>query len=357
MRLYLWQSYFLRELGKSLLFTLIAFYGLYIIIDSANQMGSWRHHQFSIGWQQWCWYYVCEFLYRADVLLPFAFLLASLRTLITLNGQGELTALLCSGISMKRLLHPFLACALLITGLLYLNGEYGMPTAIRTLKTWQGLKNKRPLHNDSVQEIALSDSSRLLYREYDADNHRFNDLFWIKSGDHIIRMRYLFNTEPTPRATWVEELQRTESGELEVVAIAEERLFPSLQHEEKSWRTAAVNAEQASLMTLWQQMTKDKGTYSYREAQFATAFYQRITLPWLCLLAIMIAAPYCMRKSRHIPTFLLYAVALFSLVAVYMLLDAMAVMGRRQIVDPAWALLMPMTVTCLLAGYHYSKLR
>lgn len=354
MPLYLWQRYFLKELIKSFIIILAAFYSLYIVIDYASHLSSWRHHGVHLSWQQSAFYYFCEFLHRADVLLPFALLVATLKTLLALNKNGELIALLSCGISLQRLLRPFLYCALALAFILYLNAEYGIPIALNQLKIKQG---KGRISSSSVYEAPLSDGTRLLYSLYNAESGALEDVYWIKSGSLIIKMQKLWLEEKPPRAIFVETLQRGYGGAFTPIASAEEQIFPNMALADGQAMAASAAPELQALSTLLQQFSNNNGGATYRGAQLITAFYQRLSMPWLSLLAIMISAPYCMQYSRYSSNLAIYAGAIFGLVACYLFLDALIVLGRRQIIDPAWAIFLPLSAISLWAFYNFIRLR
>lgn len=359
---YLWQRYFLRELAVSFCVILAAFYSLYVVIDSANQLGTWREQSQPIHSWQWVLYYLCEFLHRADVLLPFALLVATLKTLLGLHSHGELTALLCSGISLKAIVRPFLGCAVALAFLLYLNAEYGVPMALGQLKVWRAVKKKVPAAENNVQEVTLPLGGRLLYSDYDEESGQFDDVFWIVDTDHIVRMHSLLSHRQPPLGLYVEVFERQQNGHLTLVANHNELPFPSLAHSDGDWRPAVVHPELEPLSQLGRELTEQLSAsshraYTYREAHVATTFYQRLLLPWLCLLVLAIALPYCTRPGRNLPSLLIYGGALFGLVALYLLLDAVAVLGRRQVIDPLWALAFPLGCVSLIAYYQYYKLR
>ena len=62
-------------------------------------------------------YYFFQFIKRADLLLPLALLIATLKVLLAMNARGEQVALESCGLPRKKILRPFflvgLLCALL----------------------------------------------------------------------------------------------------------------------------------------------------------------------------------------------------------------------------------------------------
>jgi len=94
-----------------------------------------------------------------------------------------------------------------------------------------------------------------------------------------------------------------------------------------------------------------------KRSEILIGLASKISHPWLCLLAVLAPAPFCMRFSRQFPTFLVYAASLFGLIAIYIVIDAAHVLGRRQLLDPLYALWTPFVFFFLIFGWRYVRLR
>ena len=129
----IWERYFISETLKTFFLFLFCFYGLYVLIDYATHASSFRHYG-NYSWLDIAYYYLYELVQRANVIVPFAILLAVIRTLCNLNVHHELVALLAGGIRIHSLLRPFLLVGLFFTALLYINTEFLMPLASNKLK-------------------------------------------------------------------------------------------------------------------------------------------------------------------------------------------------------------------------------
>lgn len=350
-----WRWYILKEYFKTFFIFLGGFYALYIIIDYANQMGSLRQHQVHFSFSQWMLYYIIEFLHRADVLIPFATLLATMKTLLHLNTYHELTALLCGGISLKTVLRPFIIIGLLMTGLLYANAEWGQPWALGHLKIFHAVKHKSK--KDLIaQEALLKDGSRIIYQSYDNQQKYFEDVYWVRSFDKIIRMQKLFPYESPPKGLFVEHLDRN-NGAIMLSSFLPAEFFPDIAFASESLSSATNTPELFSLSALWTRLPSLRDPSNHKEALYLTALYQKTLFPWLCLLAVISIAPLCVKFSRKTPIFLIYATGIFGLVAFYLLLDAATVVSKRQLFSPLWALGTPLCIAYLFAGWRYYQLR
>src|SRR5688500_15371327 len=136
----IWEKYFTKEFFKTFFLFLICFYFLYVLIDYTNRASSFHYHQSRFQWGQFFSYYLAEFVIRSEVLIPFAILLGTIRTLCKLNQNNELVAMVASGIKMTTLLRPFLIIGLFFTLLMYLNNEYLLPVAARQIKYLEDAK-------------------------------------------------------------------------------------------------------------------------------------------------------------------------------------------------------------------------
>ena len=75
----IWERYFLKELFKVFFLFLFCFYGIYVLVDYATHSHSFHNYHFSF--LNIAIYYAYEFIMRMDVLIPFAILLATIKTL------------------------------------------------------------------------------------------------------------------------------------------------------------------------------------------------------------------------------------------------------------------------------------
>src|SRR5262249_36034140 len=146
-------------------------------------------------------YYLAEFISRAELLIPVALLLSTIKVLTTLNLHRELVALAVSGISLKRILRPFWITALFCTALLYINFQWGLPSAWHTITQFEERFFDAAKEESQVHSLQVKDGSYLFYRHFDAKKEHFCTLFWVESTDRIYKMESLdpFSTPPVGR--------------------------------------------------------------------------------------------------------------------------------------------------------------
>jgi lipopolysaccharide export system permease protein len=355
----IWQRYFLKELGKVFCLFLCCFYGLYVIIDYASHTSGLPGHHMQVNWKDLLLYYGYIFIARTEILIPLALLIAVVKTLCTLNVRNELVALMASGIRLKVLLRPFLFVGLFGVTTLYLNEQFFLPSALTTLQriedaTKNAKHQKRQI--TSVQNVMLEDESMMLYQSYDTAHQRFFDVYWIRSIDEIYRMKTLSPNNEAPIGRFVDHLKRDPSGRLVRAEAFKERAFPEMRFNPERLQETLTNPDLLSIVQLWHQLPKVSETYSEKESQTLVAFYWKMGIPWLCLLAAIGPMPLCVRFTRQLPIFFIYVSSIFGLITFYLILDASLIVAKRQVMEPLMALGIPFGVVMGAALYRYRAL-
>jgi len=353
----IWEKYFTKEFFKIFFLFLICFYGMYVLIDYTNRAGSF-HYQSRFQWSAFFTYYAGEFVIRSEVLIPFAILLGTIRTLCKLNQSNELIAMMASGIRMTTLLRPFLMIGLFFTLLMYFNNEYLLPVAAKQIKYLDDVRTSEKNKSSdiiSVQNVALEDNSTLLFQSYDTVRNLFFDAYWIRSADEIYRIKYLYPYTNPPTGHFVNRLVRDTQGRL--IAIEEKAIqsFPEIRFNPKTLIETITLPEDLSLSELSKKIPKK--AVSEKEARALSSFHRKIASPWLCLLAVLAPAPFCVRFSRHFPIFFVYALSIFGLVGIYLVMDASHVLARRQVFDPVWAIWTPLVAFLLVFSWRFARVR
>ncbi|HEV8052538.1 MAG TPA: LptF/LptG family permease [Parachlamydiaceae bacterium] len=351
----IWERYFLRETVKVFILFLVGFYGLYALIDYSTHASSFKHYQFSF--LDILKFYAFEFVTKMDVLVPFALLIATVKTLCSLNTHNELVALMASGIKLKRLLLPFVALGLFLTALMYFNTEVLHPMAMR-YNTKLDHSRAKAKHKKfmSIQQLSLEDNSLFIFQEYDTVANEFFDSYWVRSIDDIYRIHRLspYSVEPVGKA--VERLQRTPEGFLVLTESVPEKTFSDMHfNKEKLLETVSL-PDAHSLSELKEKLPSHGNNLSEKEAALLTTYYYKLAMPWLCLLAVLAPAPFCIRFSRTMPVFFIYSLSIFGLVAFYLIMDATFVLGERQMFPPALAIWTPFTLFFSFFGWRFLRL-
>jgi lipopolysaccharide export system permease protein len=118
----IWKKYFFKELVKVFLLFMGTFYFLYVLIDYSAHTKDF--YQVGIGFSDFVLYYLFQFTNRAEILIPIALLISTIKVMTTANMRNEILALISGGIAMKHLMRPFIFAGILCASFLYLNFQF-----------------------------------------------------------------------------------------------------------------------------------------------------------------------------------------------------------------------------------------
>lgn len=358
----IWQRYFLLELWKVFVLFISCFYFLYVLIDYSAHAKVFQNDQ--IHFLDIVSYYACQFTKRADVVVPIALMLATIKVLTTANIRHEIVALATGGISLKKIMRPFVWAALLCSTLLYLNFQFLHPLAVSRISSFEDHffkeRGKTRLRKQ-VNSLLLQDNSLLIYQKYDPEERAFFDVFWIKNGDQLCRIQRLFPYENIPKGKYVDYLVRTVEGEIVKRLSYEEVSFPEMKFDKEALVSAVHPPSMQSITQLARYLGGSRTWFGFgkmndRQAESATYFYFKISIPLVCLLAVIGSAPFCLHFRRNLPIFIIYALSLCGIITFFTLVNSSVILGQSQVVPPGIGLLVPQFIFMTLFTWKYAKL-
>ena len=354
----IWQRYFFKELAWVLLLFLSVFYILYVLIDYSAHSKAFSHEHVSL--HKVFFYYILQFSKRADILLPVALILANIKVLSASNTRGELIALATGGISLIRILSPFLKIACLCCAFCYLNLQLIIPSSLSIIddfeKTYFHSKNKG---HEGVNYLLLEDNSLLFYQTYDATK-KFVDVYWFISTDELYRMLTLDPHASPPVGQCVDHLIRTSSNELVIESSSALLTFPHMQLSMRKVNQSILPLENQSLTSLADKVAI-KGNFltlkkmTNREAKTATWLYYKLFMPLACFISILGPAAYLLRFGRHLPIFWIFAFSLCGIFAYFTLMSALRILAEGQLFPPLLAMLFTPMLFLSFSFYKIAK--
>lgn len=357
-----WQRYFFKEVAKIFSLFIFSFFFLYALIDYSTHVKAF--HKEHISFIEIFLYYLYQLTNRADILIPFGLLIAAIKVLTKASVHHEIVALVAGGIPLKSILRPFFGMAVLLMTLMYGNFQFLQPFSLHRLEYLEEhfIKHRSSkVPENIVCSMPLIDHSLLLYQQYDRSQETFSDAYWVKNFDEIFHIQTLYPFEKIPQGEFVDRLVRNAKGELELDSSHTNFLFPEMIFDPIALFTESHPPHFQSLTQLFSHMGWEKIGYglhkmSDREAEVATIFLYKLLVPFVCLLVIIIPAPFCLRYSRSVPIFIIYALSLFGLITFFTLLNASVILGKSQVIPPLWSLAFLSFLCFLLSGYRYAKL-
>lgn len=358
----IWKRYFFAELMKVFFLFMGCFFFLYVLIDYSVHTKAF--HSNEITYLNTLFYYLCQFTKRAEIIVPIALMVSSIKVLTTANIRNEIVALATGGISLKKVTRPFIGAALILSALLYLNSEFIQPFSLNKIEAFEEFYFKeraREGENKKVNALLLEDNTLLIYQAYDQERRAFFDVFWLQGCDRFYRIQSLFPYETVPFGKYVDTLIRNPEGEIIKIGSALEASFPEMKFETKALFNAVHPPRMQSLTQLahylnWKDTHFGLGKMNDKEAEGVTFFYFKLVSPLVCILAIIGTAPFCLRFNRNLSIFMIYALSLFGMVTFFTLANSSLILGESQVFPPAMSVLIPQLTLFLILGWRYAKL-
>ncbi len=155
--------YLLRYFSRMLALCSTAFVGIYLLIDFFEKVDDFIDHQASLF--DYLSYLFNSVPFILSQILPLATLTAVVLTLGGLGRTNEVTAMRACGISLWKIVQPFMALALVLSFSLLLLNEYVVP--------W----NARQLNNLLEVKLKGKQQMQLTHQE-----------IWYRQGDRIINI-------------------------------------------------------------------------------------------------------------------------------------------------------------------------
>ncbi|MGR3912406.1 MAG: LptF/LptG family permease [Candidatus Rhabdochlamydia sp.] len=352
----LWKTYLFKELFKTFLFFLLCSFLLYSLIEYATRINSFLKNS-PFGTKDIALYYINQFLKRAEFVVPLSLLLSVIHVLTSLNSRNEWTVLQLAGLSSRALLKPFFILALLCSSFLWINFEYFLPSALKqidAIQLYTPRTSSLTAEHKSLHTVPLPGGSKLIYQSYLPQKQQFFDVLWIKGSDEMWKIKYLNEDPLNPVAYYADHLVRNREGVLEkkesypLIILHGLKWHPAMMHND------LLDLDYQSVSKLYH-LIQDVTVTSYEKIKIKTLFSFKLMIPLLSPLAVALVAPYCLIFSRHRSLFSLYSLALFTLFAFYMLLDALAIMSDHALLPPFIALFLPFMLLTLLATYRLKR--
>lgn len=357
----LWQRYLLRETIKIFILFLGCFLSLYVAIDYSVHMQSFLHTH-ALRFSDIALYYGLQFIKRANLLVPLALLVATIRVLTSLNAQRELLALQAAGLPLRKILRPFLFLGIVATAFNFYNAEYLLPRAADYIDAFAASHLKAPSERKSarLRVVDLKDGSRLAFQKFDKKTSTFHDLFWIRSIDDIWRIKTLTidRSQPNlpPTGTFVDRITRGPDGGLHKTASYPTLSIPGLKAGGYLEKQPVKNPSNQSFRELLHILRKETNPDSSYYNEILSVLVSKCALPLLSPLVILCMAPYCTRFKRHSSSFFLYTVGIFGFIAFFVLLNAASILGQSQVISPFAATLVPLGLAYGLFTWKFVRL-
>lgn len=355
----IWERYILREFLKIFALFLLGFYFLYAVIDYSTHISEFTQSK-NLPIFKIFQYYLFQFVKRADILIPLALLLGTIKVLCQLNIHKELVAFQSAGLSKKKLLRPLFLMGIICTLSCLAINEFAIPYSLNFIDKFYDShlsRSQKKNRSEPFRVLHLPDHSRLVYQAYDREKEAFFDVIWIRSSDDIWRMKYLKADPDDLQGQWVDHLVRNENTHaIEKVDSYPNYIFTDLQWSKEIPRKGFIPYENHSIHNLFLLLDRPLAS-SYEKQEILTQFLFKLFMPSSCFLVLLAVIPPCIGYRRDLSPFFTYAFALFGFIAFIAFMDAAVIVSENETASAYIAILSPFILLFSLFGWRFARTR
>ncbi len=225
-------------------------------------------------------------------LSPSILLLGGILSLGAMAANSELIVMRASGISTMRITRSVLQTGFVIAILVALLGEYVVPSATRTAKTYRAQAMEKKLIVGGTNDIWARDGNRYVNVKQILPDHQLRNIYVYELDDHrqISAMLYAEHAQFLDEEWVLDGIKRSDISDTGVITSFEKQLrlkrlillelFTVLELESKDM--SAVE-----LLTYSRYLQENK----LDDGEYKLAFWIKIFTPLTCLAMLMIAMP------------------------------------------------------------------
>ena len=292
------------------------------------------------------------------VIVPVCLLLSTLYSLNKLNRYGEIIAMRASGISMRKIIKPYILIGIFFTILMFIISEY---FSNYSYQAQQLKKSDITLNSNIIKEID--------YVNLDLRHYWYIEKFDTKSNmleGVTLRKRRANGTDSEKisanKAFWIDnfwwfqeitiqEFDQNNSplGVPKKIQIKEMRKLTEIPND----FLVEKNSEYLRISELIK-LTKTEFEGN-RQLDYAITLNQKLSKPLICLIAILISIPIGVNNNRSNPNIsILISIGLFFIY--YALMFFLEYLARIQIISPAIGVWLITAIFIILGIYFIKKI-
>ncbi|MFZ4598456.1 MAG: LptF/LptG family permease [Terrimicrobiaceae bacterium] len=338
--------YVLQKFLVPFLYCFLGFIGIWFIFDLSDNLPDFI--QGKASFPDLLAYYASQIPEIFVICLPIALLLALLYSLTAMSRSNEIISMLGAGLSVTRILVPLMVIGLLLTGATAMFNFEGAPHAaaakkqmIRDIK--RGKKSEAVIRGHLFRNRI--DRRTWFSRDVNLGRNRLQDVQIIQQNEagEILHQWYAREAYFDPNMSdWklldARYVEMNPGGDITKSESAQELHLTGWS--ETPWRIASsrMNPDYLSVPELRDYLNFNSDFPEVRLAPFRTHLDYRFALPWVCFVAVFLAAPMGIVYSRRgILGGVAVAIGLFfSLVFLSSLFIALGKGGRLSPFVAAW---------------------
>jgi len=294
----------IRQFLTTAAFSLLAVLLVFIVIDVMEKLDDFIDKQAT--WGIIVQYYIFFIPEIIKLIIPVAMLLASLFVTARLSTQNELTAMKSSGISLYRVMAPYVAVALVVSALsVYFNG-WVVPLANQRKFSIERVYLHKDVVNASGANIYIQDSrTRILSLGYFDDARNIASRVSIQDfspADPTVmtdRMDAVTMAWDSASRSWTLNncTRRWFAGDSE--RIQQYALLPAgeLHFDPEDLRKKQEKPDEMDYYTL-EQFIRNQEEAGQDVARWLVDFYSKISFPFASVIVVLFGVPFASQKRR-----------------------------------------------------------
>ena len=296
--------YIIRQFLITALFALVAVLVIFIVIDAMEKLDDFIDKQ--AGWTivaQYYFFFIPEII---KLISPVAILLASLFVTARMSTQNEIAAMKSGGISLYRLMLPYVVVALLISiGSVYFNG-WIVPKANRQKFTIERDYLRKDVINASGSNIFIQDSpTRIVSLGYFDDSRNFASRVSIQDFDPLDQTIMVGRVDAASMAwdstarLWIlhNGVRRTFDGPLETYMTFENQSAGLLHFSPEDLRKKAEKPDEMDYYTL-KEFIKNQERAGQDVSRWQVDHYSKISFPFASVIVVLFGVPFASVRRR-----------------------------------------------------------
>jgi lipopolysaccharide export system permease protein len=297
--------YIIRQFLVTMLFALVAVLIIFIVIDVMEKLDSFVDKK--ADWSTILQYYVFFMPEIIKLIIPVAMLLASLFVTARMSSQNELSAIKSGGISLYRMMIPFVAVALMISAAsVYFNG-WIVPQANKAKFTIERVYLHKDVINASGANIFVQDSpTRIIAMGYFDDARNIASRVSVQDFSPLDQTRMVERVDAitmywdsTARA-WIltNGVRRWfgETGKERMTSFASEAAG-LLHFTPEDLRKKAEKPDEMDYYTL-REFIGNQQRAGQDVARWQVDFYSKISFPFASVIVVLFGVPFASVKRR-----------------------------------------------------------
>ncbi|UCD84999.1 MAG: LPS export ABC transporter permease LptG [Deltaproteobacteria bacterium] len=293
--------YLSREFFRIFLLSIVAFLVLYLIVDLFERMSMLMKYEASL---LDAFHY---FLYKTPLILfqviPVAVLLGTLLSLGILNRNNEITALKAGGVSLYRIVLPFLVIGILASGFSFFLNEFIIPDSNRRLKFTEmiRIKKRKSLATIKQNKIYLRSRNSIYNIDFYLPKKNLLQGISILRFDRDFRLVQRIDAK---RARWNGNVWNFEQGTIrdfrgsvDRIESFSERVIPFSQTP-KDFELVEREPEEMSYGELKKYLKKLKGE-GFDTNPYLADLQAKLSFPLINLIIVLIGLPFALQTGRR----------------------------------------------------------